>query len=363
MHRPMARPPRAAAYAASLSAALLVLASCSGTAQEVTGPEEPTELCTFANPIGTGQDPYVVLHEGAYYLVESRDNALYVYRSDDLTDLKQNGVRVWEPPAEGWNRTHLWAPELHQIDGRWYIYYAAGEDGPPFIYQRSGVLASAGADPQGTYEDLGPLYTGDTGADSVNVWAIDVTVGEVDDQLYAVWSGWEENRDTDRTPQHLYIAEMANPWTISSDRVKLSSPVEPWEVGTQLDLNEGPQFLMHGDDTFIIYSARESWLPAYRLGQLRLEDDADPMDPANWTKTGPVFQATSTVFGVGHASFTTSPDGTEDWIVYHAKVSEAPGWEREIRTQPFTWTADGSPSFGSPVASRVQLDQPSGQCE
>src|SRR3989440_1531280 len=38
------------------------------------------------------------------------------------------------------------------------------------------------------------------------------------------------------------------------------------------------------------------------------------MDPGNWTKSGPVFTGTATVYGVGHASFTVSPDGTEDWI-------------------------------------------------
>jgi GH43 family beta-xylosidase len=295
--------------------------------------------------------------------VESRDGGIWVTSSDRLERVKEHAVKVWSPPASGWNRTNVWAPELHHIGDRWYIYYAAGESGPPFIHQRSGVLESVGDDPQGAYVDRGMLHTGDdpaTGADPV--WAIDLTVAEVGGRLYAVWSGWEANATTDKTPQHLYIAPMSNPWTISGPRVRLSSPVESWEVGTELSLQEGPEFLKHGDDVFVIYSTNESWLPAYRLGQLRLRSGADPLDPSSWVKSGPVFTGTDEVHGVGHASFTTSPDGTEDWIVYHSKRSTEPGWDRVIRAQRFGWKPDGSPDFGVPVPSTEAIPVPSGEC-
>ncbi len=83
--------------------------------------------------------------------------------------------------------------------------------------------------------------------------SIDLTVLETDNRLYAVWSGWEENANTDRTPQHLYIAEMENPWTISSNRVKISSPEESWERGTELAINEGPQVLENEDGEIFYY--------------------------------------------------------------------------------------------------------------
>ena len=92
---------------------------------------------------------------------------------------------------------------------------------------------------------------------------------------------------------------------------------------------------------------------------------ADPLDPNAWAKhPEPVFEKdiSGQAFGPGHNSFFTSPDGTEDWIVYHAKAYEKPGWERVIRAQPFTWNADGSPHFGSPDASLGAIDAPSGQC-
>lgn len=344
--------------------ALGLMGACSSSegpaGDGVTSDENP---CTFTNPVADGQDPWVVRHDGYYHLVESQGGGITVYRSKKLTDLKRDPVQVWESPDTGWNRANVWAPELHLIDGRWYIYYAAGRAGPPYIHQRSGVLQSAGSDPRGLYTDLGMLRTvDDLDSSDPATWAIDLTVERIGGRLYAVWSGWEENRDTDRTPQHLYIAEMSNPWMISSDRVRISSPVESWELGTALDLNEGPQFLRHDDDLFIIYSSRESWLPDYRLGQLRLAaSDADPMDPGSWIKTGPVFTRAPGVHGPGHNGFAKSPDGTEDWIVYHAKRDTTPGWDRVIRMQPFGWNADGSPDFGEPVPSGRPIPVPSGQ--
>jgi len=337
---------------------LLQLLSCNN--HHLEDNNEFLEKCFFKNPIAIGQDPYVVRHNDVYYYIESKNNAIWIYRSQYLTKPKMNGVKVWESTPGTWNQTHIWAPELHFINGRWYIYYAAGRSGPPFIHQRCGVLQSTTDDPQGSYVDMGQLFTGEiVQGDSVNIWCIDLTIGKINDQLYAVWSGWEENRDTDKTSQHLYIAKMCNPWTICGKRVKISSPTESWELGTELSLNEGPQFLYHENDVFIVYSTNESWLPSYKLGLLKLV--GDPLNPSDWIKIGPVFEGNEKVYGVGHASFTVSPDGSENWIVYHTKASKRPGWERLVHTQPFFWNSDGLPFFGIAKSSEDTLKVPSGQ--
>jgi GH43 family beta-xylosidase len=352
-------------------AAVLVGGCSSATAPTRTPPgvTPPTATaCTFTNPVLAGADPSLVQKDGVYYFVQSRDNGIWVYRSQELTRPAQNGVRVWTAPDTGWNRTNIWAPELKHIDGRWYIYYAGGRAGPPFIHQRSGVLESTSDDPQAGYVDRGMLYTGDSVATRGSPqWAIDLTVHRMGGQLYAVWSGWERDAVTDRTPQHLYIARMSSPTAVASNRVRISSPTAPWEQRSApdgLELQEGPEFLERDGQRFIVYSTGESWLPAYKLGMLRMTGPtADPMDPASYVKTGPVFQSANGVFGVGHHTFAKSPDGREDWIVYHAKTSTTPGWDdRRIRMQPFTWGADGAPVFGAPVASATALPRPSGEC-
>ena len=306
---------------------LIAIISCSSKGSGGQSTVNPTP-CSFSNPVAEGQDPWVTKKGDTYYYIESKGGGLYISKSQDLTGIKSNAVKVWSVPDSGWNQANLWAPELHYLNGKWYIYYAAGESGPPFIHQRSGVLESKTDDALGEYIDKGQLYTGDNFDPPVvggatkenNKWSIDFTVLQYQDQLYGIWSGWEENRDTDKTPQHQYIAEMENPWTISSNRIKISSPVEPWETGTELAINEGGQILKNDTgEVYIIYSGSESWLPAYNLGQLKLTGD-DPMNPQNWEKSGPVFQGTDSVYGVGHASFTTSPDGSElDCLPYESK--------------------------------------------
>lgn len=346
-------------------AILFILNGCSSTAQTDKKGNNGPEPCTFSNPVADGQDPWVIKKDGFYYYIESSGGEMYVSKNGSLTELEGDKQKVWAQPDTGWNRSNLWAPELHYLNGKWYVYYTAGDtDGSPFLRQRSGVLESKTDDPQGEYTDKGMLYTGDNIQNQKETkWAIDLTPLQVDGQLYAIWSGWEENEDTDRTPQHLYIAEMENPWTISSNRMKISSPEESWETGTELAINEGPQILKNEEgDVFVIYSASESWLPAYNLGQLRLTGD-DPMNPDHWEKKGPVFKGTDEVHGVGHASFTTSPDGSEHWIAYHTKVSPDPGWNRVVHLQPFEWNEDGAPHFGIPVVAGKSLEKPAGECK
>ncbi|WP_339925971.1 glycoside hydrolase family 43 protein [uncultured Cyclobacterium sp.] len=324
-----------------------------------------SQEATFKNPIRNGADPWVFQKGDHYYYCSSSGGSIAISKSSKLTD---HGVfqKVWDAPDQGWNSANIWAPELHFINSHWYIYYAAGKkSGGPFIHQKSGVLKSVGKDPFGPYEDKGMLYTGDDITDPGSVkWAIDLTPFKHEGSLYAIWSGWKIDSETDRTPQHLYIAKMSDPTTISSNRVKISSPEESWETGGELDLNEGPQVLKNKNLTFIIYSTRESWLKDYRLGQLKLKDSTlDPLVPENWIKNGPVFLGNHAVHGVGHCSFAKSPDSSEDWILYHSKKVADPGWNRDIRLQPFKWRVDGSPDFGNPVSLDKRIPVPSGEKE
>ncbi|WP_346856066.1 glycoside hydrolase family 43 protein [uncultured Draconibacterium sp.] len=342
---------------------LLAILSLSGCSKSEALPED-TVKTTFQNPVWDGADPWLVKHNNEYVYCYSANNGIALSRSKFMTqkgELKQ----IWRAPESGWNRACVWAPEIHFIDGHWYVYYAAGVSGPPFIHQRTGVLRSKSDGVFSDYEDMGILNTGDFPDDlSKNIWAIDMTVFQFKGKLYAVWSGWIEQKDTDATSQHLYIQEMENPYTLKGIRVLLSSPEQSWETGGPLDLNEGPEVLQNGDDVFVVYSCRESWLKEYRQGMLQLNSpDADPLNPASWTKKGPVFEGNSTVFGVGHCSFVKSPDNTEDWIIYHSKKTTEPGWDRNVRMQPFGWNPDGTPDFGRAIPAGKALDRPSGEVE
>ncbi len=343
--------------------AMLTLISF-GRCSEKGSNDEKGVIKTFINPVWDGADPWMTKNGDNYIYCFSSNNSIIVSRSKKMTT-KGELKNIWQAPAIGWNRSCVWAPEIHFYQGRWYVYYAAGESGPPYIYQRSGVLRSKTDDVFSDYEDMGVLYTGDKPADPLsNIWAIDLTVLEHKGKLYAIWSGWIKQEETDATPQHLYISEMENPYTMKGTRVKISSPVQSWETGGPLNLNEGPEILKNGEKVFVVYSCRESWLVEYRQGMLQLiNPDVDLLDPANWKKTGPVFQGNDKVYGVGHCSFVKSPDNKEDWIIYHSKKSITPGWERDVRMQSFKWNADGTPDFGEAIPAGQKINVPSGEVE
>ncbi len=325
---------------------------------------EPGANSTFVNPIYEGADPFVFKHtDGFYYFCQSEgDRGIAVWKSDRLTD---KGVKrlVWKAPDSGWNSKEVWAPELHYLQGKWYIYYAA-DDGNNRNH-RTGVLQSKTRDPQGDYRDMGAVYTGDEIESGKNSrWAIDATPLEMNGKLYLIWSGWN---GADDDVQSLFIAEMENPWTIKSDRVKITpNNTYAWECVSDSPgnkgLNEGPEVLRHGDRIFVIYSCSGSWETTYKLGQLSIREGKDPMNPDNWVKKdSPVFQGTDTVHGVGHCCFTKSPDGTEDWMVYHSKIGTSPGWQRNVRIEKFGWNGDGSPCFPVPTTEGTVLEKPSGE--
>ncbi len=343
----------------NLNLILLALLLQSFPARPAVENAEPDVKKTFTNPVFDGADPWFIQKDGYYYYCYSAGNGISISKSEFLTK-KGEGRNVWKAPEAGWNRSCVWAPELHFFDGHWYIYYAAGESGPPYIHQRTGVLQSATDDPFSIYIDKGMLYTGDNpDMKNDNIWAIDMTVFSWKSKLYSVWSGWEKQAETDKTSQHIYIAGMENPYTLKGLRVKLSSPEETWETGGPLDLQEGPEVLILGNNLFIVYSCRESWTIDYRLGLLKLKDNTSSLlSPESWQKSGPVF---SGPFGAGHCSFVKSPDGKEDWIIYHSKKSIREGWQRDVRMQKFIWDRSGYPVFGEPVQTGAEVKRPSGE--
>lgn len=310
------------------------------------------EADQITNPIvASGADPWVIRHADAYHLCQSRRGAIWVSRFTRLREIgADRGKQVWSPPEGTDYSRGLWAPELHFLRGRWWIYVAA-DDGDNANH-RMYVLEGSSMDPRDEFRFKGRI------AAPTDRWAIDGTVLEMPDgRLYFIWSGWE---GFENVAQHLYIAPMSNPWTISGERVRISSPELPWELHGRPLINEGPEVLWHGDRLFLIYSASGSWADDYCLGQLAWTG-GDPLDAGSWVKhPTAVFSRTKDVFGPGHCSFVKSPDGAEDWIIYHSAKFSGAGWNRRINMQRFGWTADGSPDFGLPIPAGVWMPGPAG---
>lgn len=292
--------------------------------------------------------------DGMYYLTVTTGSNVTLWRSTSLVGLAAGERKtIRNPQDSGPSSKEVWAPELHFLDGKWYVYFAASNGDNR--NHRMFVLENESADPfEGEFVEKGKIC--DPAADR---WAIDGTVLEAEGQRYFLWSGWEGDSNV---RQNLYIARMANPWTLDSPRVEISRPSHGWETIGDPDVNEAPQVLIRGKTINVVYSASGSWTDDYCLGILTAKLDSNLLDPAAWTKgSQPVFRRAENIFGPGHCSFTKSPNGKEDWIVFHAARFQGGGWERSIRLQPFRWNKNNTPNFGTPVRPGLLIPLPGGE--
>ena len=310
----------------------------------------------FSNPLlPSGPDPWIVREGSDYYFMSTEGSRLVIRRTRNLGRLADAAaVTVWTPPAHGPDAVSLWAPELHRIGGKWFIYFTAAQDGHDDDAHRGiFVLENDGDDPlTGSWTDHGRLATGRPG--------IDGTVFDYRGQLYFVYSAYV-GPDSD-----LVISAMMNPWTLSGAEVVIARPDLIWERQGGRQILEGPEFLLGPKgDLFLSYSASACWSDEYALGLLRAAPGSDLLNPNSWEKSPqPVFRksARNGVYAPGHNGFFTSPDGRQNWIVYHANSASGLGCgkERSPRVQRFTFDASGRPDFGVPVSSATKLQPPAG---
>jgi GH43 family beta-xylosidase len=244
---------------------------------------------------------------------------------------------------------HIWAPELHTIDGRWYIYFAAGSTSNVWA-MRMYVPENTSANPlERTWEERGQIRT------NWQSFSLDATTFERDGARYLVWAQHDPKIGGNT---NLYIAEMSDPWTIRGDQVMLTRPEYDWEEIGFL-VNEGAAVIKRNGRIFISYSASATDAN-YAIGLLTASLDSDLLDASSSSKSPtPVFKSGNGVYGPGHNSFTVSPDGKHDILVYHGRDYEEISGDslndpnHHTRVQQLHWNEDGAPDFGEPVAIGV----------
>jgi GH43 family beta-xylosidase len=310
---------------------------------------------TFANPLKQqGPDPWLQYHNGWYYLATTTwNNTVTMRRSRTLGGLASASDQVLftMPAGQG----TMWAPEFHLLNGpngqRWYMYYVSGNANEDVNSQRIRVLESAGTDPMGPYTFRANMLD----PQANNTWELDPNILQLNGRMFLLGTFF-----TPGVGQRNFIRELSNPWTAAGTR-RVLAELSSGEGG----VNEGAEVIQRDGRTFIIYSAVHCTSPDYHLRMLTY-NGGDPLSSSSWVKSGGVvFQRNNAagVYGPGHNGFFKSPDGTEDWIVYHATTNSAGNCrlDRSTRAQRFTWNANGTPNFGTPVALGTQLAVPSGE--
>ncbi|OZY86523.1 alpha-L-arabinofuranosidase [Cellvibrio mixtus] len=327
--------------------------SAVSTAQSASGQTAGQLANTFTNPIfPNSADPWLEYFDGNYYLTTTTwTSQLVMRKSPTLGGLATaTPINVWSESDLG-RCCNFWAFEFHRLNTpngyRWYLMYTSGV-AENLDRQHLSVIESQGDDPLGPY-----TYKGSPMPD---LWNIDGNYLEHNGQLYLLWSQWVGDEQT------IWISKMSNPWTVEGERVLIVRPQYEWEFSGR-KVNEGPEILKRNGKTFMVYSASYCNTPDYKLGLIELVGD-DPLKVDSWHKFDkPVFSKGNGVYGPGHNGFFKSPDGTEDWLIYHGNASELEGCSstRSVRAQKFTWNDDGTPNFGEPVAAGTPVASPSGE--
>jgi GH43 family beta-xylosidase len=307
------------------------------------------EPAAYPNPlIPQRADPWIHQHDDGYYYfmgtVPEYDR-LELRRAKTIAGLASAETTViWRKHATGIMGAHIWAPEIHFIGGKWYVYFAAGA--AEKIWEiRIYVLENSSPNPlEGEWVEKGQLKTG------WESFSLDASTFEHRGQRYLLWT----QRHPEIKGTNIYIAKMDTPWSISTPAVLLSKPEFPWEQ-VRYWVNEGPTVLHRNGRFFLTYSAAGTGAE-YCLGLLTAGEDSDLLDPKSWAKSpAPVFTTSEAngIYGPGHNCFATE-NGT-DLLVYHARnYRDIPGDplrdpNRHTRVQPVTWRADGTPDFGVPA--------------
>lgn len=304
---------------------------------------------SFTNPLlPSGPDPWIVRHEDTYYYMHTLGDRLSIRATKDVSRLAEAPETVvWTPPVDGVNAQSIWAPELHRIDGKWYLYYTAAASGHDDDAHRGVfVLENASDDPlTGRWVDRGMLKAAHRG--------IDGTTFAYRGQRYFVYSPYVGSDSV------LAIVKMANPWTLAGPETIIARPDQEWERQGGRQILEGPEFLAGPKgDLFLTYSGSACWSDGYAIGLLSAAKGSDPLDARAWRKSSRPVIATAAAQGVyapGHNGFFTSPSGGETWIVYHA--NPGPGLKctgrRSPRIQRVDWSVEGRPVFPIPTAGIV----------
>lgn len=297
-------------------------------------------------------DPYVYRHtDGSYYFTASVPayDRIVLRRAASLADLAEaEEVTIWYKHSEGIMGNHIWAPELHYLQGKWYIYFAAG-DAEDKWHIRPYVLECQGQNPlEDAWVEKGMMQCADEDEFSFGGFSLDATVFENKGNYYYVWA---EKIGVGKMISNLYIAQMESPTKLKTVQVLLTTPDYDWER-RGFWVNEGPAVLKKNGKIFLTYSASDTGVN-YCMGMLSIDETGDMLDPAQWSKKRyPVLQSDESkgIYGPGHNSFTVDEEGN-DILVFHART------EKEIVGDPLynpnrhalymkiKWDDNGNPVF------------------
>lgn len=298
-------------------------------------------------------DPYIYLHSDGYYYFTGtmpQYDCIEIRRARKLNELlTADSFVVWKKHSTGEMSDNVWAPELHYIDGVWYIYFTASDAADKWDIRPYALMCKSEDPIKGKWTELGRI---DIGHES---FSLDMTSFiHKDGKQYVLWAQVLYPGG----PSEIFLARMKNPWTLETEPMRLTTPQYYWEKH-RYEVNEGPAVLQRNGKVIVTYSASDTG-SHYCMGMLWADENSDLLNPISWFKSDmPVFMTSEKngQYGPGHNSFTT--DNGRDVLVYHSrnyKDTEGDPLEdnnRHARAKVFEYDENGLPVFGEPVPGNI----------
>lgn len=306
----------------------------------------------------SGCYPYVTFHNGKYYYMmqDNAANQITLWCADDIKNISKGEKRVIWKPSDNDKSQHIWSPELHFINDKWYVYYEAddGNTDNHKIY----VLENPSADPMKGYFN----FKGSLTDNAKWKYGIHPTTFINDGTQYLVWSGWQSKR-IDSETQCIFIAKMSNPWTVSSERVMISRPIYEWERqwinpnGTRstypIFVNENPETIISRDGKKVVvyYAASGCWTIYGCVGMVYADAKANLLDPKSWHKRKePVFMSAleDSIYAPANISLVTPKNNDDAVLLYETRSMRDETLVKQVRMKNIEFDSDNLPIFGKP---------------
>ncbi|WP_082235493.1 family 43 glycosylhydrolase [Halobacillus massiliensis] len=291
----------------------------------------------FENPVFEPvlADPSIIEGEDGYYYAYGTEDAwgddtqpklIPIVRSKNLVDWEYVGEAFEEKPS--WKGSgSLWAPEIANYNGKYYLYYSLsiwGDSNP-------GIGLAVSESPEGPFEDKGKIFD----SEEIGVQnSIDPFFYVQDDTPYLIWGSFHG----------IYGIEMAKDGT--------SVKGEKFQVaGTDY---EAP-YIIKREDYYYFFGSRGSCCEGanstYNVAVGRSKNLKGPYvdkEGNQLTNNGGtvILEGNNTFAGPGHNAIVQD-DADNDWMVYHAIDKEEPllwtgASRRPLMLDPIKWK-DGWP--------------------
>ncbi len=283
-------------------------------------------MIDYPNPfIPERADPYITKGNDGFYYFTASYPALYdadhgydriiLRRSKTVGGLTTAEEKVlWYAHKEGVMAKHIWAPELHFIGGKWYIFFAAGDSDNVWNI-RPYVLMCEGSDPYNDgWVEKGKMQASEGDSVSFNSFSLDMTYFEHKGKHYLIWAEIIGDSSLFMAP-----VDPSEPWKITEKPILLTKPEYDWEK-VNFRVNEGASVLKTEDKVYVFFSASGTGAE-YCMGRLCADSDSDLMKKDSWHKLPvPVLETADLTgeAGPGHNSFVVDEKG-DLLLVYHAR--------------------------------------------